>query len=172
MNAEAGGGKARILRVHGGDDGNARLLRCAADGGAGEPEAPGVESGPGENEIRRERDREKTSRRGRSNQRDGLGGACFFVFSEKTVSRKDGADDFGIFLSQDFIEQYAGADGAGPGGYGMIAFLLAPDTGEELVQVVNDPKFTAHSLASSYEFIPSIISVIKFLPKSMGSVGI
>ena len=113
------------------------------------PKRPALKAGPA-----RRRSGENSS-----NQRDGLGGAGFLVFGEKTISREDGSDNFGVLI-QDFIEQYAGADRAGPAGYGMIAHLLAPDACEELVQVVNDPKFTAHSLASSYEFIQIKISGI------------
>lgn len=143
VDAGSNSGKARIFGMHGGDDGDPRLQRGAADGGAGEPEAPGVERGPGEDEVWRKL----------PDQRDGLGGAGFLVFGEQTVPGENGAGDFGL-LAQDFIEQKAGAGGAGPGGYGMIAFLLAPDAGEELVEVVNDSKFTAHGLASLYEFNP------------------
>ena len=46
---------------------------------------------------------------------DGHGGAGLLVFGEKAIPREDGADDLSIF-TKDFIEQRAGADGAGATG--------------------------------------------------------
>lgn len=155
VNARSGGGKARILGVHGGDDGNARLMRCAAYGGAGEPVAPGVEGGACDKEIGREL----------LDPRERLFGAGLLVFGEKAVAAEYGADDFGL-LAQYLIEQRAGADGAGPVGYGMIAPLLAPQACEELVQVVNDPKFTAHAWPpGNYSFKAIFQELYTILPE-------
>ena len=130
-------------------------MRCAAYGCAGETEAPGVEGRPGENEIRCEL----------LYLRERLCGAVLFVFGEKAVPCEDCADDFGV-PAQDFIEQRAGADGTGPAGYGMIAPLLAPDACEKLVQVVNDPKFTAHGPPpDSYSFKAIFQELYTILPK-------
>ena len=115
-------------------------MRRAAYGGAGQPVAPGVEGGPCDNQIGREL----------FDPRERLFGAGLLVFGEKAVAAEYGADDFGVF-AQDPLEQRAGAEGTGLAGYGMIAPLLATHACEELVQIVNDPKFSAHGLASEMD---------------------
>ena len=89
-------------------------MRRAADGGASQPVAPGVEGGACDNQIGSEL----------LDPRDGLYGAGLLVFGEKAVAAEYGADDFCLF-AQDPVEQRAGAEGTGLAGYGMIAPLLA-----------------------------------------------
>ena len=59
------------------------------------------------------------------------------MFGEKVIAAINRRDDFGVFAER-LLERASGADHAGFDGGADIAFVLAADLGEELIQIVND----------------------------------
>jgi hypothetical protein len=74
-----------------------------------------------------------------------FGDDLILMFGEIIVAAKNRRDHFGVFAER-LLERAAGADHTGFDGWADIAFVLAADLGEELIQVVNDADFLIHVL--------------------------
>src|SRR5262245_60194623 len=111
--------------MHRGDRGEPRLARGAADEPARQTVAAGAERGAGDDDVRRER-AEVAGDRGQRLVR---------ALVDEVVPADHGADD-AAGLAEQRLERAPGADGALARGHALVGALLAPDAGEELIDVV------------------------------------